>query len=373
MDEDDPIEQLRKQQANKTAGVLKSVRASNVEMTAVQWLWPQRFAVGKLGLLAGLPDEGKGQILADIAARVTRGSELPCDEGRALQGSIILLTAEDDLQDTVVPRLVAAGADLDRVEIVSMVHHSDDKRRMFSLVSDLALLRQKIAEVGEVVCVQIDPVSAYMGVGKIDSYRTNDVRAVLAPLVDLAAELKVSIIGIMHFNKKVDITNALLRLSDSLAYGATSRHVYAVVDDAANQRKLLVKAKNNLTRSAQPALAYSFSVSEVGRDPKTGASIWAPHVVWFPEHVDITASEAMRAATEGRSPAARDDATRFLKDTLADGPMAQTDVVEAARADCISEKTLRRAKRELKIISKKNGSGGTWTWRLPPEKVHWSD
>jgi hypothetical protein len=62
---------------------------------------------------------------------------------------------------------------------------------------------------------------------------------VLAPLVDLAAELKVAIVGIMHFNKKVDVTNALLRISDSLAFGATARHVYAVVDDAENKRKLI--------------------------------------------------------------------------------------------------------------------------------------
>jgi hypothetical protein len=158
-----------------------------------------------------------------------------------------------------------------------------------------------------------------------------------------------------------------------LAYGATARHVYAVVDDAANQRKLLVKAKNNLAHSAQQALAYSFGTHEVGRDPETGASIWAPHIVWFPQHVDITASEAMQAATEGRSPTARDDAKQFLSTALADGPMGQAEIIDAAKADLISEKTLRRAKKDLKIISKKNGSGG-WSWRLPlNEETRWRD
>src|SRR5262249_45354506 len=157
------------------------------------------------------------------------------------------LSAEDAPNDTIVPRLAAAGADLERVHIVSMVREKD-KDRMFSLVTDLALLRQKIAEIGNVKLVQIDPISAYLGVGKIDSFRTSDARAVLAPLTALAEELSIAVIGIMHFNKKVDVTNPLLRISDSLAFGATARHVFAVVDDPEHKRKLFVKGKNNLAR-----------------------------------------------------------------------------------------------------------------------------
>ena len=79
--------------SNSDKPTLQSVRASEVTMTAVDWLWPNRFALGKLGLLAGLPDEGKGQILCYIAAQVTRGGELPCNEGRAPLGSVIMLTS----------------------------------------------------------------------------------------------------------------------------------------------------------------------------------------------------------------------------------------------------------------------------------------
>jgi AAA domain len=100
---------------------LESVRASDVKITAIRWLWPKRFALGKLGLIAGLPDVGKGQVLCDMAARVTHGFEWPCNEGHAPQGNVVLLSAEDDPSDTVVPRLIAAGADLERIEIVRMV------------------------------------------------------------------------------------------------------------------------------------------------------------------------------------------------------------------------------------------------------------
>jgi hypothetical protein len=203
-----PRARSEQQQGEDKAGkqklepALVSVRADTVQMIAIEWIWPDRFAVGKLGIIAGLPDVGKGQMLCYIAARVTGAdNKWPCEEGIALQGNAILLTAEDDLSDTVVPRLAAAGAELSRIHIVRMVRDGD-KKRMFSLVTDLDLLRKKIEEVGDVRTVLIDPVSAYMGVGKFDSYRTTDVRAVLGPLVELAAELHVAVIGIMHFNKK---------------------------------------------------------------------------------------------------------------------------------------------------------------------------
>jgi hypothetical protein len=370
-----PDQQPGKSKANgasKNQPRLKSARASTYQLAAVKWLWPSRFAIGKLGILAGLPDEGKGQVLADMAARTTRASQWPCGEGFAPLGNVILLTAEDGIEDTVVPRLLAAGADLDRIEIVSMVVVPGNRDRMFNLGTDLELLRQKIAEVGDVKLVLIDPISAYLGTGKIDSFRTTDVRAVLGPLVDLANELGVAFVGIMHFNKKMDVTNALLRISDSLAFGAAARHVYAVVDDAENKRKLLVRAKNNLA-PATKALAYSFSVREVGRDPKTDQTIHAPHIIWHPKHVDVTASEAMQAATEAKSPTARDEAKTFLTDILGQGPVTKNEIEEAAEANGIAERTLFRAKSSLKIIAKKDGPNGEWTWRLPGQPKRWDE
>jgi putative DNA primase/helicase len=353
---------------------LESARASSFQMRAVRWLWPNRFAIGKLGIAAGLPDEGKGQILCYIAARITHKTDKqwPCGEGSAPDGNVILLTAEDDPSDTVVPRLAGAGADLDRVHIVKMVCNEKGGRRMFSLVSDLELLRRKVIEIGNVVAIEIDPISAYLGHKKMDSFRTTDVRAVLGPLVDLAAELKVAIIAIMHFNKKVDITNALLRISDSLAFGAAARHVYGVIADTENDRKLFVRAKNNLSAASKDkALAYRFTGCEVGKDPETGEAIFAPYILWEPNHVDVTATEAMQAATETRSPTARDEAKKFLAELLASGPVIRKEIEEAAEGNGIAWRTVERAKPELKIIAKKDGPNGEWTWRLPGQPKRW--
>jgi putative DNA primase/helicase len=347
---------------------LDSKRASAYQIRGITWFWPGRLALGKLGLIGGLPDKGKGLISADIIARCTTGGEWPCGEGAAPKGNVIWFTAEDDIEDTVVPRLVSAGADLDRIHIVGMAKTPDGTPRMFNLATDLPLLRSKIEEIGDVVLVIIDPVSAYLGVGKVNNSSTTDVRAVLAPLTKLAEEKKISIIGIMHFNKKADVTNAMLRIADSLAYVAAARHVYVVVDDAENDKaRLFVKAKNNLAPDKH-ALRFMVGTRPVGNDPDTDVEIWAPHVLWDSQHVEVTATEAMEAAESGGggARARRKEAEEFLRSRLAGGPVLQKDLEEEAKANCISDRTLRRAKSDLGVkAAKQGGTGGGWVWELP--------
>ena len=353
-------------------GILESVCATEIEIEDYDWIWPGRFALKKIGLIVGLPDEGKGLTITDIMARITRGLPWPCNEGNAPLGNVILLTAEDDLADTIVPRLIAANADLKRVTIVKMMRDAG-KERMFSLVTDLDALRQKVVEVGSVRMILIDPVTAYFGVDKIDSFRATDVRAVLGPLKQFAEELRVAILGIMHFNKKIDVTNIMLRVSDSLAYSAAARHVYAVVNDPDNHRRLFVRGKNNLADPEQKTLAFDIEKREVGTSKSTGAPILRPHVVWHPEPVDITPAEAMQAAAESKSPGARDNAKEFLKALLSDGPVGAREIREAAKENGIAKRTLERAQQQLRIDPKKDGPKNekgevTWRWHLPPQR-----
>ena len=335
--------------------------AKDLKMCGVEWLWPGRFALGKFGLIAGLPDMGKGQIAAFIAAAVTASIALPCEEGKTTQGNVIWFNAEDGLQDTVIPRLVAAGADLKRIRFVNGTR-VDGKDRTFNLVTDLPLLRKAIHEMGNVALVIIDPVSAYLGVGKVDGRSVTDVRGVLTPLKDMAEELHVAVIGIAHFNKKDDVKSALLRVSDSLAYVAAARHVYAVVDDPEDKdRKLFVKAKNNLARDTK-ALRYGFGVETVGHDPKLGVDIKAPFIVWHPQHLEITANEAMQGA-EGKT--RQREAKEFLLERLRGGPANSDDLIDEAKQEGIAVATLRRAKKELGIKSRRQGgSKGAWFWEL---------
>ena len=346
------------------------VSAASVKLSAVQWLWPGRFAIGKMSLLAGLPDQGKSQITCDIAGRITTitgNKRWPCGEGVAPTGNVIIFSAEDDPSDTLVPRLIAADANLSRIKFVKMVQ-TESGRRMFDLAADLEQLREAMRAVGNVVLVIFDPLNAYLGGrGRVDTFRNNEVRAVLGPMSDLAAEFKVAVLGLLHFNKKNDVTNVMLRISDSLAFVAVARAVYAVIADDENQRKLMVRAKNNLApNSSDKTLAYGCGVANVGTDPDTGQTITTPHIVWFPKHVDVSASEAMQAAADDRAPAQKEKAVAFLSDLLSEGPVEHGEVEEAANVEKISWATMRRAREHLGIqkAKQKGTKDGKWYWRL---------
>ena len=342
------------------------VGADEEKIRAVDWLWLGRFARGKFGLIAGLPDMGKGQIAAFIVAALTNAVEFPCGEGAAPQGNVIWFNAEDSANDTVIPRLIAAGADLRRVKFVNGARIGG-KSKTFSLVTDLELLRKAITRIGNVVAVIVDPVSAYVGVGKVDGRSASDVRGMLTPMKNMAEELHIAVIGIGHFNKKDDVKSALLRVSDSIAWVAAARHVYAVVDDPENKEcKLFVKAKNNLARDTK-ALRYGMGVKTVGHDPKLGVDINAPYIVWHSQHVEITANEAMEAAT-GKT--AKREAREFLLDRLEAGPVKYDDIVDEAKQQGIAMATLRRAKKDLQVKPwKERGKvDGSWFWELPARK-----
>ena len=152
----------------KPAPGLVIVRAADVKPKSVEWIWKDRLACGKLTLLAGLPDVGKSQISADATARITKGRHWPNGE-RAPLGDVVILASEDSIEDTWVPRLMAAGADLARVHFIKMVIGNDGKRRTFSLQQDIEALADKIKELRTVQLAIIDPITSYLG--KVDLSR----------------------------------------------------------------------------------------------------------------------------------------------------------------------------------------------------------
>jgi DNA polymerase bacteriophage-type len=367
----DLLERAAAAKANPTAGDrLNYETADTVKEKAVNWFWPERLARGKINLLAGLPDLGKGQIAAFLAAAATADAPLPCGEGRVPQGNVIWFNAEDDTADTIKPRLMAAGADLKRVHLVTGATVGG-KKKTFSLATDLPLLRKMIAEIGNVVLVIIDPVGSYMGVGKIDSNRGIDVRGLLEPLKCLAEDTRTCILGIMHFNKKQDVTSALLRISDSIAFSAVPRSVYAVIHDPENpDARLFLRVKTNVARSGIAGLRFVFTDEKVGFDDELNKEIRGAKIVWT-DRVEITANEALDAAGGGQAARAKKEAKEFLEDMLSGGPVASEELFEMAKQQGISRSTLRRAQKDLKIKPKKGAgsTAGSWTWELPGWKM----
>jgi hypothetical protein len=164
----------RPNNSDSTAPALVSRCAAGIVPEKVEWLWPGRLARGKHTCIAGEPGTGKSQLTTAIVAAVTTGGMWPCGEGRAPVGNAIILSAEDGAADTIVPRLMASGADLKRVHVVSAVRKGTGQHRAVNLQNDLEILERKIAEVGDVALVVIDPVSSYLG--KTDSHKNSEVR-----------------------------------------------------------------------------------------------------------------------------------------------------------------------------------------------------
>jgi hypothetical protein len=344
-----------------TAPVLR--RLSDVRPEPVQWLWPGRVARGKLTLLVGDPGLGKSFLTLDMAARVSRGTLWP-DGTTGCSGDVVLLSAEDDLADTIRPRLDAAGADVARIVALQAVRTpapdtGGTRDVPFNLSADLVALEATVAEVGECKLIIIDPISAYMGGGpRFDSHRNTDVRAVLGPLADLAGRHRVAVVAVTHLRKSDG--PALYRAMGSLAFVAAARAAWAVVqdkDDATNRRRLFLPVKSNL---AAEATGLAFQV-----EPRTPGE--APCVAWDPEPVTVSADEALAGRPTKGGGGAVEEAVAWLEDALAEGPEPAADIKARSRADGISPRTLDRAKAELNVVAAPDGFRGPWVWRLPKE------
>jgi putative DNA primase/helicase len=337
--------------------------AADVKPEPVSWLWPDRFAFGKLTLIAGEPGIGKSQITAFIAAAVSNGAAWPNQEGQSPVGRVLMFSAEDDDADTTRPRLDAAGADVQNIFFAGVVEkHGDDSALGFDLTKHVAFLEHEI-EARSINVAILDPFNAFLGT--IKSHEAAQVRAALLPLTEMAARKRVAIIGVMHLNKAVGGRNALHRVVGSGAFTAVARSVYAVARERDSDRVLFVPAKSNLGRAEIKGLAFRIV------ERTTASAIKAPAIVWEPGEVVETADEIFAPADstdEGRG--ARAEAEDFLLEALRDGPVESEILSRDADEVGISPSTLKRAKRSLGVKATKStfGSGGKWACSLATSK-----
>lgn len=339
---------------------LDVINLGEVEAQEVSWLWPDRIPKGKLALIVGDPGVGKSYFSAWITSIVTTGRPFPGKpEISAEKGKVIILTAEDGLADTVVPRLNLNGGDRSLVLAIRGTREEDGCFRGFNLAKDIQVLEKLIISLGDVKLIIIDPVSAYLGVGKdVDSHREKDVRGVLTPVAALAEKHGVTIIGILHLNKSQDI-GAIYRVSGSMAFVAAARAVWLLDRERREGEdktlRYFTPIKNNLAQNPE---AITFTIDETG-------------IVKILENGKLPPSaDELLAGREApkRKNAITEQAKQFLLDLLKEGPVSAKEVFEAAKASAISTNALRNAKNELGIVSDpvygKDGVA-SWNWILP--------
>ena len=331
------------------------VRLADVQPEQVEWLWPGRIAVGKVTLLAGDPGLGKSLATLDIAARVSTGKCWPDNRWEEQPvGGVVLLSAEDDLGDTIRPRLDSHGADVSRIVALKSIQGADvdgDYKRSFDLGRDLEHLRSAIGSVANCRLVVVDPISAYLG--KTDSHKNSDVRSILLPLADLAAESRVAILAVSHLRKGEGAP--IYRTMGSLAFVAAARSCWVVTKDSANpRRRLLLPTKINLAPDSQ---GLAFAIESHGPDG-------SPIVCWEAEPVTVSADEAM-SPKRGPAPDVRQEAADWLREQLAAGAMPAKDVAELGDDAGFSKRTLQRAYRDMGGKPSREGFGGPIHWSLP--------
>ncbi len=353
----DSDELSRRRAAKKASGgILQMVCMKDVEPKPINWLWPEKIARGKVSMIAGDPGLGKSLITVALASAVSTGARWPVGGGNAPQGSVVMLSDEDALADTIRPRLDAAGAACAKIHALKMVQETTKDgeifSRSFSLAQDIERLADVLEELGDCVLVVIDPISAYLD--GTDSHNNADVRALLSPLSDLAERFNVAIVTVTHLNKGSG--NAIYRATGSLAFVASARSVLAVTKDQDEQsRRLILPMKNNLGNDSM-GMAYQIETAENG----------APVVMWEPEPVDIDINVVLSGESDDYR-SERNDAIDWLESELSGGPVPVAKLKQYANAAGHSWTTVKRAKKDIGVIAKKMGMRDGWEWCHPDD------
>ena len=299
---------------------VKIIRMSDVELTPVEWLWKPYLPFGKLSVLQGNPGEGKTYFAMHLAAACTNGKLLPNME-RMEPFNVIYQTAEDGLGDTVKPRLIEAGADLDRVLVI------DDSDVQLTLSDER--IEKAIVE-NNARLVIIDPIQAYLG-ADVDMNRANEVRPIFMRLGQVAQRTGCAILLIGHLNKAAGM-QSLQRGLGSIDIAAAVRSVMFIGKLKHDPTmRILTHEKSSL---APPGASLAFSLGDEGG------------FRWVGEY-DITADE-MLSGIEPQRETKTQQAKDLICTLLAGGKQVLSeDIDKAALERGIPGRTVRDAKREL--------------------------
>ena len=322
---------------------LKLIHMEDVVSKEVEWLWYPYIPYGKITIIEGDPGEGKTTLVLKLAAALSRGLPLPCDDDKEYEPiHIIYQTVEDGIEDTIKPRLEKAGADCSMIRVI------DETDKELSMTDDR--LEQAIIETGARLII-LDPIQAYIG-ATVDMHRANEIRPVLKHLGIIAEKHNCAIILIGHMNKASG-SKSTYRGLGSIDIQATARSVLLVarLRDKPNIR-IMAHDKSSLAPAGD---AIGFEMTE-----DNGMVCIGPY--------DITIDELL-SGNEGRGKKKLDIAENFIKEYFGSNKVIPSNeiMMEAAKRS-IKRNTLLSAKKKLGITSdKEKAEDGTiyWTWVMP--------
>lgn len=344
---------------------LQLVKADTLKPEPIRWIWPGWLAAGKLHVLAGAPGCGKTTIGLQIISTITRGGYWP-NGARAPQGSALVWSGEDDPRDTLVPRLIASGADLSRIHFVGDIR-DEDGNRPFNPSTDMpALLEAAASGIDGLRLLLVDPiVSAVAG----DSHKNAEVRRGLQPLVDFGQRVGAAVLGVSHFTKGTSGRDPLERVTGSLAFGALARVVLGAAkktSEEGEETRVFVRLKSNIGPDGG-GFTYALTEHEISGGIITTTAD-------FGEAIEGAAREILAECNpmEDGDGGAVGDAMEFLRNLLSDGPMETKAIKADADGAGYSWASIRRAQKVLGVDAYRDGfgKGGSWKWQLTPKVLN---
>lgn len=324
-------------QNNKEQNDYKLTYYNTISPRTVEWLWYPYIPYGKITILQGDPGEGKSTMMLQLAALITAGKAMPDGSGDKVPGNVIYQAAEDGIEDTIKPRLLAAGADCGRIAFLENEENPitlDDER-----------LEQAIKDTQAKLLV-IDPLQAYLGIDN-DMQRPNSTRSVFGRLAKVAERTGCAVVLIGHMNKS-SRTKGIYRGLGSIDIAAVARSILLVGRDSSNPYyRIMIQIKNNL---APEGKAFVFELN-----PDLGFS-------WIGQE-EHEMEDLLFQRSKGESKL--DKAKEYLKLLLNGSDMPCADILEKMRATGIGTRTVEQAKKDMGIVSYKLGD--KWYWRLSEE------
>ena len=333
---------------------LNIVNMSDIQAQPITWLWDGWLPLGKMTILAGAGGCGKTNLTLALIATITTGGIFPDGSKCSNVGKVLIYSTEDDPADTLKPRLIANGADISKVSIISGRTNEKGELEPFDPAQDFPKIEEYIKSNPDVKLLMIDPIiSAVSG----DMNKANDVRRSLQPLVDLANEYKFSVLGITHFAKGTSGSSPADRIIGSQAFTALARMAWSAAKREDEGDCILVRAKSN-NSILEGGVRYQIESETVLNGIETTKTVWLGTI-------EGTAKELLNEAESAESNGSTVDlAKEFLIDLLSSvEKMPASEVQEEAKNAGYSVASIRRAKDNLNIKPFKDGSA--WYWKLP--------
>jgi AAA domain len=338
-----------------------SVRLSEVKARPVEWLWPGWLPLGALVMIDGDPGVGKSTVTHDFAARVTTGRPWP-DGQKCPRGNVLIMTAEEGLADTVLPRVELAGGDPSRVIVLTEIH-TEAGARLPALPLDIPYV-ESIIMAQRIRLVTVDVLASYLGgEGRVNSHQDTDVRRALYPLFRMAERTRCCVVMLRHLNKQ-DGTKAMYRGGGSIGISGQARAVHLAAidpDDPSETRRILAPVKVNNAPKPR-ALAYRIEAD----DPAPGAPA---RITWAGED-GHTAAELLASPPGEDERHDRDHTVGWIQDYLSNtehGEAPMTQLRTAARDVGISYDSLKRACRRANVNFRRAGYQTGTMWALDSE------